>query len=51
LELDQRSQRNKTTLVEESLIKEFWFENGGEWIMWTVEKANGVEVVKKKLQK
>ena len=51
LELDQRSQRNKTTLVEESLIKEFWFENGGEWIMWTVEKDGKIEAHRKRLQR
>jgi hypothetical protein len=51
LELDQRSQKNKTTLVEESFVNQFWFENGGEWIVWTVEKDSGVEVVRKRLQK
>ncbi|MBI2475223.1 PEGA domain-containing protein [Candidatus Uhrbacteria bacterium] len=51
IELDQRSQRNKTTLVEEPLVNQFWFENDGEWIVWTIEKDSGVEVVRKRLQK
>ena len=51
LELDQRSQRNKTTLIKEPSVGEFWFENDGAWIVWTVKKDSKVEVVRKKIQK
>jgi len=51
LELDQRSQRNKMTLVKESAVNEFWFENGGEWIVWTVEKDGKIEANRKRLQR
>ncbi len=46
-ELDRRGESNKTTLVEGLFVKEFWFENEGEWIVGTT--ADGT--FKKRLQR
>lgn len=47
-ELDRRGQTNKTTLVEGMGVKEFWFENEGEWLVGTTEDDEGF---KKRLQR
>ncbi len=48
LELDRRGEPNKTTLMEELPVKEYWFENEGEWLVGILEDGRGF---KKRLQK
>jgi hypothetical protein len=46
-ELDRRGQSNKTMLVAGLIIRNFWFENDGEWLVGTT--ADGM--FRKKLQR
>lgn len=47
IELDHRSNRNKTTLQKGSVADQFWFEDDGDWLVWT----SGEQGYKKRVQR